>query len=267
MAHFKWNIVFVILITIFYFTGCKTMTQQAGLRTEEIIIDGNYSDWLGSLNVQDDLLFSTGFQYDQDYFYLCLITRNEQIKRQIMKQGLILWLDSKSDKMKRMGIKFPLGLIESGLMQRNMNELGNPTQDPEIIAGMFERSLHELEIFLPDGNDFHSVYRTDLIQYDVAINIAMKDEAMVYELKIPLLQNENHLYAISDQDVSSIKVELQTPEFDRDTMRGSNKMGSGFRGAGSMGGRGGGLRRGGIERGMRPDRPEPLNLSFKVVFE
>jgi len=83
-------------------------------------------------------------------------------------------------------------------------------------------------------------------------------------MKIPLCQDANHLYAISDQEIQSLKMDLQTPEFDPETMPGRGRMGGGFHGRGGM--RGDGMRRDGFRRGMPPDQPEALKISLKGGF-
>ena len=61
---------------------------------------------------------SVGFFNDQDYLYVSLISSARYPQRQFMARGFTIWFDPDGGKNKELGIKFPLGMMEVGMMMR-----------------------------------------------------------------------------------------------------------------------------------------------------
>jgi len=81
-------------------------------------VDGKVDDWHGAKYYLEDLYISAGLINDDQYLYVTMIAEDPMIRTQIMRQGLVVWLDPKGKKEKTFGIKFPLGRLEGERLTR-----------------------------------------------------------------------------------------------------------------------------------------------------
>lgn len=241
----------LIFFAILLQAGCTTYEINSIWRTDEIIIDGKSSDWVGKLGYIVDAHVSVGVQNDQESLYICLIAEHQFLSDQVMSQGMTLWFDPSGGKNKTFGIKFPLG-------RQFSRERRNPMSKPE--EGMnrekrreeFKPSFDEIEILYPEDE------KSIKISIDEAkgINIALAPSSgiLVYELKVPIIENELYPYALGAKRDSTIGIGVEIPKMDRSAMRNAR---SGGMGGGRPGGRmapAGGGRGGSMGR-----RPEIIN--------
>ena len=196
-----------------------------------------------------------------------MTTSNRDIQRQFMAMGFTIWFDPNGGKKKEFGILFPVGMMEMGLMMRGRGQ----GQDVEALREQFQKSLRDLEIFMPGEEEPRRIPVTDATGIEVKVGDSY--EQLVYEIKVPLYKSEIHPYAIAAKADKPIGVGFETAQLDREKMRG--KMGRGGMGGrppgGSGGGRGGvGGGRGGFGGGRgggmggRPQMPEQFKLWAKV---
>ena len=191
----------------------------------------------------------------------------------MVRLGFTIWLDGEGGKNKSFGIRYPLGMMKSGVSVR---ELGFGARQPkgELDVGRFrelmEQSLSELEIVGPEKND---VRRMSIEQVEgIDIEVGNTTGRFVYELKVPLDRDENHPYAVGVESMATVSIGFETAEIDMSEMRaGMEERMGGMRGGGrSDGGRtgggrmGGGMRGGGVRGGTRPEMPEPLKVWIAV---
>jgi hypothetical protein len=97
-----------LLLIVISFAGCGDQEIKSKWRTNNITIDGNDSDWNGSLVFYDDINSLIGVQNDNDYLYLCLVTTDQQLERKALITGITLWFDNKGGGDKKFGIRFPI---------------------------------------------------------------------------------------------------------------------------------------------------------------
>jgi hypothetical protein len=115
--------------------------------------------------------------------------------------------------------------------------------------------MNELEILGP-GKD-ESVRMPIDEAKGINVTVKLSSGTLVYELKIPLSQDEQNPYAIGAKAGSSIGTMLETPKINRSNMRRGMAGGmSGGGGRGGMGGMPGG--------GMRFKMPGPLKIKAIV---
>ena len=213
---------------------------------------------------------------DNEFLYVCLVPGDFQIQNQMVRLGFTLWLDPKGGKDKTLGIHYPLGMMNSGLSMTDLGfgpGRGMREPDPERMRTLVELSLSDLEILGPNKDD---VRRMGVDQAEgLRVEIGNRTGTFVYELKVPLVVDEHHLYGIDAVEGSTLGVGFETTEIDREKMRqemgerGGGMRGGGMRGGGIRGGgmRGGGRMGGGIrEGGMRPGMAKPLKVWTKVIL-
>ena len=254
----------LFLLSFLVLNGCGEYELDSLWRGERsIVIDGESSDWLGTLVYLEDENFSVGILNDENFLYVCLLTENQFMRTQMMRMGFTLWFDSEGGKDKSFGIRFPLGMParEPGLKR------GEDEQDREKMRRNFMRSQKELVILGPK----ESRSRRILIAEVEGIEVRTKSSSglLVYELKVPLIKTREFPYAIGTRAGEVIGLGFEIPKIERSNMRNREGGGMGGRGGiggGGRGGRGGGM--GGMRGGgKRSGMPKALKLWIKVHLE
>lgn len=218
--------------------GCGSKLKlNSDYRQSEIKVDGNQSDWRGSLTFIEDKNTSIGVSNDQDFLYIAFASGDPVQQRQFMMRGLIVWFDAEGGDKKTVGIRFPIGLMADGppMMMGGRGE----DFDPEIMREAFEQSLTELEIIGPE-KDKTQRYRVGELA-GVEVKTGDPQNNFFYEIKVPLDKGQLYPFSVALEPGETLGLGFETPEFDREAMR--ERMGRGGMGGGMGGGRGG--RRGG----------------------
>jgi hypothetical protein len=243
-------------------TGCSSnLKLNSHWRQQEITVDGESKDWQDGMTFVEKKNVSLGVANDEDYLYICLVATDRELLRQIIVRGLTLWFDPEGGKEKTFGIRFPLGLIESGLMRMpGRGRGGNQETVPETMRENFEQSLTKIEVIWPEKKERLRFDNVSALP-GIAVKVKLSDAAdtLIYEIKVPLLQTEQHRFAIGTEAGERLGVGFETTQFDREKLR--ERMRKGGFGGGRGGGRGGFGGRG--NRG-RPQMPKPFELWVSV---
>jgi len=93
---------------------CKKATVQSAWNDGSIIIDAVVKDWGSRLVWNEKSQVNLGVTNDAENLYLCLVTSDPDIHRQILINGFIVGIDQKGSKSHHFGIKFPLGISDRG---------------------------------------------------------------------------------------------------------------------------------------------------------
>src|SRR3954468_3042011 len=78
--------------------------------TAPIVVDGSPTEWTGPLAPFNDAPLSMAAVNDGDALFLVLTASDPAVRRQIMRQGLIVWFDGSGKDKKKFGVKFPIGV-------------------------------------------------------------------------------------------------------------------------------------------------------------
>ena len=252
----------LLLLAAMLVGGCGSTTAlQSTSPDREITVDGSTEDWQGALTPIEKKKLSLGVLNDGEFLYLALVTSDRQLINQMMIRGLTVWFDAEGGKEKTFGIRFPLGLMESGA-QFSPRET---QQSPDARRELFEASLDEMDI-VRDEDKSTRFPRQAIPRLHVTAK--MNAGTLVYELQIPLRTSETHAFAIDAEPGDVIGLGLETPEIDREAMRqggrgggrGGGGRGGGGRGGGGRGGVGGGGQGGRGGGGAPQQQPETLKL-------
>ena len=229
--------IFVLGLLILITQGCSTLQLESHWRDSEIVIDGQSNDWIGRLMFMDNPNLSLGLQNDDRFLYICLIAEDQSVRNRIAIRGMTLWFDSEGGKAKTYGITFPIGRQET---QRNPRKTMNfeEKRDPEQMRERAQASLDEVEIKTPGRQEPVRIDRSEL----KGIEIAFKNSSglAVYEVKIPLQDNQDSPFFLDTLNGSQISVGLEVPKMEISQrpagMGGRDSMGGGMGGRGGVGG-------------------------------
>ncbi len=185
--------------------GAVAAVERASIwRDHEIRIDGQDDDWRGLTIPVKGQRFALGVMNDGEYLYLCLPTKDGAAKSQITKQGIVVWLDKAGGKTETFGIHFPLALAAgdksrepSAPAEGEKREAG-PPQD---AVGILRKAGRDAEIV--------PLERAGGIEARVGVHA----DLLVYELKVPLTQDEAHPYAPNVRPGDTLRVQIETASY------------------------------------------------------
>jgi len=251
----------VLIFLLCLLAGCGTLELKSPWRDREVVVDGKNTEWRGSLTALDDKQSSIGLLNDGEYLYIGLTSTNQNLQRQVMRRGITFWFDRDGGKGKKFGIHFPIDSGRFGPPRGGRADEGE--REPHPQRENFEVLSDELEIYGPAEGESH---RMTMAQTGgIEARIGTSDGILVYELKIPLMDNGPHLFAIGTKTGASIGVGVETlsnRSFERPP---GDSPGYGDGRGGGFGGRGGRGRGGfGSGRSRSGEQAEPLKVWAKV---
>jgi hypothetical protein len=254
-------------------------------RDRDVVIDGDNGEWPGPLTpVEENHPVLTAAINDGQFLYVLLSTADTTSRREILRQGLIVWFDPSGGDKKHFGLKYPVGVPpEEGQGRGGYRRGGGGYNRPSGDSGSGDSGAAEpgqsrpaepepidrLEVYGPQKDDAHSFVTS--AAPGISVKIGTVEGYLVYELKVPLTKTADTPYAIEAKPGASIGFGIETPKLEQPSGQGRGGMGGlggmgggmGGRGGGGHGGGGGGGRGGGGERaGFEP--PKPLK-SWAVI--
>jgi hypothetical protein len=239
----------ILILFLFLLVGCgnSNLELNSNWRDREITVDGKNVDWLGTMLFFEGDNVSVGLLNDENFFYICVIVEDQFMRTQVMRQGFTLWFDPAGGKEKTFGIKYPLGMQASGRgMRGDEQSIERSRQAPG-------RPMIELEILGPGKDKLKKMPIAEAKGIDIIVEFS--SGMLVYELKVPLIQSEQHPYAIGAEAGSSVGIGLETSKMEKSDMR--KQMGGGGPSGGMRGGAGGRGRSGGRRS---PQKRQPLKI-------
>jgi len=169
----------------FLVSACSSLPLIPAERVSSpITIDGWDRDWEHTSAYSNKsypaVLVRTS--HDDNFFYLCLSTRDREMQIRMLAFGLTVWLDPLGSDHKTFGIAYPLPekmVLSDPPMQRSKKKGFN--EMPKIPDEAFQ----ELEIIGPRDEDR---YRLPAMNNEgIAARVGLsEDGVMAYELRMPL---------------------------------------------------------------------------------
>ena len=289
--------------------GCGGPKVESRWLDRKVSIDGGAGEWEGALYDLDGTRLLVGVMNDGTDLYLCLGTEDRGLRRQVLLQGLTLWIDPDGGTKKAFGIHFPLGIRPADTFAGRWRgrghggeAAGDSVPGPADSTGAGADTVREKGRWgagtrpgetVPDSTAQLEILpgelpgtRMSVVDAEgIALRLGLKDEAFVYELRIPLSRDDAHPYAVGAPAGKTIGLGLETPKMSLPGFRRERggegtegPPGGGSPGGGRGGGRGGwrgghgggawgggeGGWRGGGRGGMQRGPAEPLNVWMKV---
>jgi hypothetical protein len=273
-------VVAILIAPVAVVLASKRQIIDSHWRDRDIAIDGDNGEWPGPLvAVEENQPLLTAAMNDGQYLYLVLSTNDATVRRQIFRQGLIIWFDPSGGDKKHFGLKYPVGVpLEQGAgrggyrrggygggRQPSDPGAGDSTQSPPSDPEPIDR----LEVYGPQKDDAHSFVTT--MAPGIAVKTGNVEGYAVYELKVPLEKTSAAPYAIETKPGALIGFGLETPKVEQPSHEGRGGgfggMGGGMggRGGGGMGGHGGGGGRGGERGGYEAPKPIKIWAAIKLA--
>ena len=210
--------------------GCKTEELASTWSDREVRIDGVNDEWQGATTYIEDKDVSIGLLNDDEFLYVSLSSDNG-LRMQVMRAGLTVWFDPEGGTDEWYGINFPTGAQgRMQAMQAMRRRRGGGDRDPQSRRPTVDDDpMMYIELVGPGelGRRRIPIERVTGIEVKIGNDFGR----FVYELKVPLPRDADHLFGIGTKAGALLGVGLETGD-----MPG---MGRGSRGGG-LGGPGGG---------------------------
>ncbi len=239
-------------------SGCSSLDLASHWRKQEFAANPKDSQW--QLTTLDDKLTSVGIMNDSSYLYVRLVSGNRGLERLIMRRGITFWFDKEGGKGKTFGIQYPVGSEDPGAFG---GETGGSGEETGSRHNSGPGAAGELELYGPREQDHRRMSVAEAVGIEVHTRVTEGD--LVYEMKVPLKEDDHHAFAIGTSAGTLIGVGMETARV-RPEGQGApeGRMGGrgGGRGFGGRGGRAGGG--GGMARSLGQNQTEPLDLWAKV---
>ena len=247
--------------------GCNDPELSSKWCDRGIIVDGidtEWQDWVPYYDKETRVLI--GMYNDEDYLYIRLSSRHHEIQRQVLVAGLTVWFEQKANNKRTFGVHFPVGILPEKRMSMFRDSSG---KDADLLRQLLEMSQTEIQLLGPGENEQITMAASNIGRFDIDVKVDNAEGNLVYELKVPLTQNEQTPYAVLTDRADRIHIGFETGKIElekmaedprqRDTMdRGRGRMG---RRSGGMGGGRGGMNR---EQSGGRQICEPLELWTNV---
>ncbi|MDP1993322.1 MAG: hypothetical protein Q8K00_20070 [Syntrophales bacterium] len=240
--------------------GCGMEEMYSAWCDRQVAIDGR-DDGIECENALHSIAkgeITVGLLNDEKMLYLRLSTRNQAIQRQVLTTGLIVWFDETGGREKIYGIHFPLsiknrrpGSERRPASGRDGAKRADPSDGPDQFS---EISRGEIEIIRPGKNEHSMVLADDSSPYGIQCRIGNTKGTLVYELRVPLITDENSTHGIAMSKPKIIGIGLVTGE-DEQLRQDAGDRGGGPGGGRGPGGMGGGLEGRGGGMGQPPQGP------------
>lgn len=220
----KLNIFNCITVFIIFFNGCSSLDIKNSIWPEnEIKIDGANNDWQSNTFYVKDKDLLIGFQNDSQYLYLTVSTSERNNISQILGRGFIIWIDNEGGDAKKFGIKYPRGIIGTGMFTVNKEDANKS----DMLNNMFELAESDIQMELIGPGENEKKVRNISEVKEITAKIGLFKNIFTYELKIALYNDFENVYGIGvKNNKSTIGVGFETTEIDMDKMkpRTSEKM-------------------------------------------
>jgi hypothetical protein len=257
----KISLAFSFFVLIFFF-GCSSTPELISTTGNNIVIDGNDSDWGANLKYLPDEKVAVGVSNDDNYFYLCLTTSDLSKVMPMFGAGFTVWLENEKNDS-TLGIRYPLHNIVN-----EARVMTNPEAVREKGRGMLLKKLmsdqDEIRILNKDNFPVTAISTSD--SSGITARIGYNNDQFVYELRVPLNNNDNNKYCLSAIPGEKLSVKFETEKPERKNFGG--RRGGGMMGQGGMGREfGGGGYRGGNPEGGERMSFEPIDFSVEVTLK
>lgn len=245
-----------ITYLILFIYGCVSIDKIRPAKYE-MVIDGKSDDWPHLIHFDKEIGFMYGLTYDQDNLYVLANIYNDEAKRKVMANGLMVWVDPNGKKRKNIGVKYPVLEIKPRKGRRR-NRLDTTLRNSPV-------NRMQLENIMVKGvttKEMITVKQKDLkvgLEARIGFNSARN---LLYELKIP----SSFLISNAKGELENIAVGFEWPSNTYPLRTGTPSM----RGRGGMrpGGGGGRGRAGGSMNSATQNRRQNQSKSvwYKVLL-
>jgi hypothetical protein len=213
-----------------FFAGCGGTEVLSHRMQQGSLVETSAASWSGVTPLSSKNHYFLSLAHDSDALFVRLSFTQEGMQRQVMRSGLVLWVDPKGGTAKTLGIHYPLakepGISGESEFDRSLPEIGGRNGSSSSPGGL------EMEILGPDGK---SKERMLVSQGDgIRVSLNRTAEEFTYTARLPFARFPELAEGASSSAGRTLGLGV---ELNPATPSG-RKPGAGMRGEGSGGVRG-----------------------------
>ena len=201
--------------------GCQKLSLKSYPCVNTMTVDGRDSDWPDSaFHYFEKKDVSIGFCHNDSFLFVALRSTNQEIVPQVM-QGFTVWFQARDGSAPKMGIHFPMGRPQMG---PGMTERSGKI-DPEPGKPNVAMIPQDFEVLVPSKALKQRILFGLAASYGLGAKVSLDGSGkFVYELKVPLVQSDEHLFAVWYQkgEDTGIEISLESDGFEPMAMRGNS---------------------------------------------
>lgn len=268
LQYYSYLLSSAAIILLFIFTGCRMQEMESKWCDRRIAIDGvdNGEEWANSLYPSEDQKITVGLLNTESIVFIKLSTYDQRIKNQLLAFGLTLWFDEYGGSAKVLGLRFPLGMKNTGGYSGGRNPRGGNQMD-----SVLESIQDNLELIGPELYTRSIISVNEAQKYGIQGRIGSTQGNLVYEVQYPLHRTDSCPYGISSRKIKSVGIDIETGRIDfsqerqqiKDSSSGSRSSSGGSSGL-SGSGKSGGSGSSGGSRGSGGMVVDPFEMGIKV---
>jgi hypothetical protein len=207
------SILLVVVTAAIVFPGCGGKKFTSVWNDRAITVDGDYSDWGGSLPYLDRQSMYLGIRNDGDNLYILLKTVDLRAQMLVLRTGLTLRIGPDRKGASLLEIRYPIGFDRLGMPFAVSQPLREFTAEQR---GRLVSSLADMDIRGSEHEDWKRIADTD----SSSVRIAVRDtsEVVVYEMKVPLRSGPGRQWAVGAAPGERIVLEAVTGEAGTDSL-------------------------------------------------
>lgn len=251
---------FIVLTTVL--VGCSGPTFVSSWNDSAITIDGSRKEWGEQIHYLEDEKIAFSVKNDDDFLYLFIATADRERIMQIMSTGLTVWFDPQNSDGRTFGIQYPIRRMQDPGSERNVRDMSKESNGKNKIKKRLENfKSTQNEILIVNEDNFPLNAIPLKTEGGVKAEIGIEMEQLVYELRVPLANSHNQIFADALPN-EEIKLTFESGEIERPERGEGMARNPGME---MSGGRRGGMRggnRGGI--GNMPQRMDPINFEVNI---
>ncbi len=231
------SVLFVLIFIITYLIGCGTKEIQSQWTENEIIIDGDFSEWndIPIKVLSDDPNIYMRVLNNNEYLYIMAGFSDQVLARMFQRNGVTLWLDNRAKKKKEFGIIYKSDIdIPNSIIRDNPFRRGDPSNSQSRFTRQPSRVPEGLSIIDEDGH----IIQLGVMPKGPLGNIKVVREAYNVEFMIPLEVSDKTPYAVDASPGAKVSLGLEMDLLSKEEREMMEKRMSEMGGRGGMSGMG-----------------------------
>ncbi len=256
-------------------SGCASVDLASHWKDRVVTLDGKNTEWNDAVWTINDKPVAIGVLNDDEYLYLAVMTSSMDYQRQIMRNGLAVWIDRDGGSAKNFGLRYA-PLVRPTQPDRSSSENGMDEREPPPDNEAMRTNLAAnfgVEILGPAAGEHHPPGAD--ARGDIDVQAGWDEGVLVIEMKVPLSDAPQHRFSVRAHPGAKLGLGVELAEMhaprersESNALENLREQEPGSAGSPAEGMRGGGGRRGGGRGGRGPggQRVEPLSIWAKITL-
>jgi hypothetical protein len=251
------------------------------------VADGADAEWPETTSVIPGTTVLWSVSNDAEHLYVRLRAEERPAQMQLLYGGLTVWIDPAGGEKRTLGIKYPVPTTLPAPGSRESRRRGPgspgggaqpPVHEPRSASGRrqpppapldpLDVVPRRLELLGPDKDDVRSLVLDHVP--GIGVGLARAEDALVYELKVPLAKTVTAPYSVNAGPGVTIGLGFETTKLERakppEGSGGAATSGSGGMGMGGIPMGMPGMGRGGPAGEDKPGLPKPWKVWTRVTL-